>query len=187
MNRPLRIGFDLDGVLLYNPARIIRLPIFLLKRMFLKKRQLKFYIPKKPLEKLLWRVFHRSSLFIAPGLDEIKNLVAEGKIEAHLITARYSFLEDNLNWWLNKMKIDQVFSSIHHNKKDEQPHFFKERLIKKLDLDIFVEDNYDIVKHLTAKTKAKIFWIYNILDRMIEHPHKFPTLKKTVEQIKNQA
>ncbi len=183
MNRPLRVGFDLDGVLLYNPARIARFPIAIFKRLFLRKRRIKFYYPKRPWEKGLWRVFHWSSLFVAPGFDEIKRLVEKGKIEAYLVTARYSFLENDLKWWLKRMKIDHTFAGIHHNKKDEQPHLFKERMIKDLDLDVFVEDNFDIVKHLTQKTKAKIFWIYNILDRMIEHPHKFPTLKKTIERI----
>ena len=183
-NKPIRVGFDLDGVLLYNPARIARYPVTIFKRFFFKKKQLKFYFPVRQWEKTFWRILHWSSLFIAPGFDEIKKLVKDGKIEAYLITGRYSFLENDLRWWLKRMKIDHIFTGIHHNSKDEQPHIFKKRMINKLDLDIFVEDNFDIVSHLSKEGDRKIYWIYNIIDRYIDHPYKFPTLSKAVDHLK---
>ena len=60
-------------------------------------------------------------------------------------------------------------------------------MIEKLNLDIYVEDNYDIVRYLSQSAKlkkVKIVWIYNILDRHINYPYKFPTLKAAVEFIK---
>lgn len=181
---PLRVGFDLDGVLLYNPARTARMPVSLIKKLFFKKKRLKFYIPTHPVAKLIWRAFHWSSLFVAPGLNDIKDLVKKGNIEAFIVTARYSFLEKDFRHWLNKMNVGHIFTDVYQNTRDEQPHLFKERMIKELGLDIFVEDNFDIIKHLTKKTNAKIFWIYNIFDAFISHPHKFSSLKKTVDQIK---
>ncbi len=182
--QPLKVGFDLDGVLLYNPARIVRMPVAIFKRIFFRRKKLRFYFPKNPLEQLVWRMFHWSSLFVAPGFEEIRHLVEKGKIEAHLVTARYSFLESDLRRWLKRMDVDHVFKSIHFNQKDEQPHLYKERLVKDLDLDIFIEDNFDIVSHLTKKTKANVYWIYNIFDRLISHPYKFPHLKPAIERIK---
>jgi len=44
--RPLRVGFDLDGVLLYNPARIARPLVAFVKKHFLKKRTKLFLYPK---------------------------------------------------------------------------------------------------------------------------------------------
>lgn len=180
----LKVGFDLDGVLLYNPARIARPIISLIKRFFIKKKNLRFYAPKTFFGKQLWRFFHKSSIFIAPGLEDVKKLIQTKKIKAYIITARYSYLKNDLEIWLKKMKINQYFSGIYYNQKDEQPHIFKERMIKKLGIDIFVEDNYDIVSCLDKKAIVKVFWIYNFLDKKLFYKYKYPTLKKVLEEIK---
>lgn len=183
MRRPLRVGFDLDGVLLYNPVRIVRLPISIVKRLFFKKRHKKFIIPKGPVSKFLWRSAHWTSMFIAPGFDKIETLVQSGKIEAYIITGRYNFLESDFKTWLKKLNRKNIFSGTYINKKNEQPHLFKERMIKDLKLDVFIEDNYDIVEHLVKKTRSRIFWIYNFLDRGIIHPYKFSGLKTALDKI----
>lgn len=182
--QPLKVGFDLDGVILYNPVRIMRPFVAIIKNIFSKKKDLKFYYPKSKLEKLLWSLGHKSSIFVAPGLDEIKELVKEGKIAAYIITARYDFLKKDFQNWINKMDAQKYFKGIFHNANDEQPHLFKEKMVKKLDLDIFVEDNWDIVRHLSENTKKKIFWIYNIFDKKIIYKDKLPHLKKVIDEIK---
>lgn len=185
MKKQLRVGFDLDGVLLYNPIRITRPIISVIKKLFFKKKGLRFYSPQTTWEKKLWQLFHKSSIFVAPGLDEIKILIKENKIKAYIITARYSFLKNDLDQWLKKMKVNRYFSGIYYNQKDEQPHLFKERTIKKLNLDIFVEDNWDIVNCLkNKKLKLKIYWIYNIFDRNYSYSDKFPNLKSAAIKIK---
>jgi hypothetical protein len=57
-------------------------------------------------------------------------------------------------------------------------------MIKKLNLDIFVEDNWDIVKYLKNIKKTKIFWIYNLLDKKIKYQYKFKSLKEVVSFLK---
>ncbi len=183
----LRVGFDLDGVIFYNPARIIRPIIASIKRLFFHKTRLKFYYPQSPLEKSLWHLFHKSSIFIAPGLDDVKKLVKNKKIKAYIITARYSFMGKELLHWFAKHELDRIFSELYYNKHDEQPHLFKERLIKKLNLDYYVEDNYDIVKHLHTKKSTKVLWIYNLFDRGIPYSKRFPYLKKAVEYIQKKT
>src|SRR3989338_834487 len=187
INKPIKVGFDLDGVLLYNPARVARMPVTLIKKILTHKSEIKFYTPKSRAEKIIWRILHWSSILPASGLDEIKKLVSSGKIEAYLISGRYSFLESDLKWWLNKLKLVGHFTGIHFNKMDEQPHLFKENMIKKLNLDIFVEDNYDIVSHLTKKSNEKTYWIYNLLDHFIRHQYKFSHLQQVVEKIKKDS
>ena len=54
-------------------------------------------------------------------------------------------------------------------------------MIKKLNLDVYVEDNYDIIERLNNHTKAKIYWITNFLDKNIPYKFKFSSLKETVE------
>lgn len=182
---PLKIGFDMDGVLLYNPARIIRPFMASIKRIFLKKKGLHFYYPKTVPEKLFWRFAHKSSIYNAPGLNEIEGLVKSGKIEAYLITARYNFLGKSVENWVKKNKLERVFKGVYYNTQDEQPHEFKECMVKKLKLDIYVEDNFDIVNHLKATTPAEVIWIYNIFDRGAAFPHKFPHLKQAIEHIRS--
>lgn len=183
----VKVGFDLDGVLLYNPARIFRPFVAIVKRLFLKKRGLVFYYPTSPFEKFLWRLFHKSSIFIAPGIEDIKKLVRQKKIKAYIITARYNFLGEEFKRWIKKNKFDSIFSQIYYNGKDEQPHLFKERMIKKLGLQVFVEDNFDIVDYLRRKNTVVIMWIYNIFDRSIYHQYKYPDLKRAVNSILHEA
>lgn len=182
--KPLRVGLDLDGVILYNPARIVRPLIVGVKQLIFKKRKSRFYIPKSPLEKWIWFLFHKSSIFVAPGMKDFVKLADQKKIELYIITGRYSFLKKDLDAWIKKMKIEKSIKGYFYNKHDQQPHLFKEQMINKLNLDVFVEDNWDIVKHLTKNTKTKIFWIYNIFDKNLHAPFKFATLKQAFEHLK---
>ncbi len=183
MTKPLRIGFDLDGVLLYNPVRTARLPVSIIKQLISPKKQLKFIIPKDPFSKFLWHAAHWTSLFIQPGYKELTELMKKGKIEGYLISARYDFLSDDFERWKKKLKTDGTFTGVYMNLKNEQPHHFKTRMVKELDLDIFVEDNLDIVRSLSKETRAKVFWIYNLFDRATDYPYKFPDLKRAIAQI----
>lgn len=183
MSKMIKVGLDFDGVVAYNPFRIIRPMVSFFKRKILKEKKLRFWYPKKRWQQIFWIILHESSLFPAMGTDFLKKLVKEGQIEAHLVTARYSFLDEHLYRWLEKYKLRKIFKTIHTNKKDEQPHLFKERVIESLELDYFIEDNWDIVKYLSKKQKTKIYWIYNLLDRWTNYPDKFPYLEKALEKI----
>jgi len=189
-NKVLKVGFDLDGVLLYNPARIFRPIIYFIKKYILKRKTNQFYYPKNKLEKLIWLFLHKSSLFPAPGVKEIKQLIKEKKIKAYVISARYESLKEDFLFWKKKIDPENLFSSWYYNEKNDQPHLYKEKMIKKLNLDIFVEDNWDIVKYLKSQNsklktekKTKIFWIYNLLDRNIKYWHKFSSLKEVIKKI----
>lgn len=181
--RPLRVGFDLDGVLLYNPLRLGRMPVTYIKRKLFKETKTHFHIPKHPVEKQVWKLLHLSSLYIVPGLSSIKKEVDKGSIEAYLITARYSFLHSNTKYWFSKLKKLNIFKDFFHNKNNAQPHLFKEEMIQKLKLDVFIEDNWDIVAHLKTKKPGVVYWIYNLIDRNIEHENKFPSLQSATNYI----
>lgn len=189
----LKVGFDLDGVLLYNPARIIRPIISLLKKkkLLINRQQLVFYVPKPGLGQFLWELLHKSSVWVAPGFPEIEELKKAKKIEPYLITGRFGHLQENYNKWRKKMKADKIFVRSFMNASDEQPHIFKERMIKELKLDFFIEDNWDIVQYLdqqfnqskTKKNSVTIIWLTNILDFKIDYPHKVKSLKEALKII----
>lgn len=179
----LRVGFDLDGVILYNPVRVGRPFAKWLKMKFRPERKKNFYIPHSKHEQLLWRILHASSLFVAPGYEEIKQLSSNHTIEVYLITARFSFMKRDFEYWKRKMRAEECFKECFYNAQNLQPHRHKEQLIKSLKLDVFVDDNYDIVEQLTENTNAKILWITNVLDRKIPYPYKFANLKEAVHFI----
>ena len=188
--KKLRIGFDFDGVIAYNPLRMFRAPLMALKHQFQKRPDLEFPLPKNPQFKWLWVLAHETSYFPAHGLSDLRKLLEKHAIEGYIVTGRYSFLEDSLNRWLKKHKADHVFKGVYVNKADEQPHRFKKEMIEKLKLDMFVEDNWDIVKYLKNAfdhepgKQAEIHWIYNIVDRFQKYPRKYPNLKAFIKIIK---
>lgn len=177
----LKVGFDLDGVLLYNPARIARPIIVFFKKIFLRKEVDKFHYPQTKIQKLIWLMLHKVVFGPALGYEELKQLIKTKKIKAYIITGRNESLKDDYNRWMKKLEAKKYFSGCFFNDKNEQPYLFKERMIRKLKLDLYVEDNWDIVNYL--KKQTKILWIYNIFDRNINYKYKFSSLKNVLRFI----
>lgn len=187
--KKIQLGIDFDGVIAYNPFRLIRAPITFVKSQIFGKRKLKFYYPKNRVEKLIWKILHDSSILPARGINFLIELVENGTLEVHIISGRYNYLEDHLLKWLNKYKLKKYFKTININRKDRQPHLFKEELIKARKVDFFIEDNLDIVNYLSHPSrnyskKVKIFWIYNLIDRFKDYPYKYPYLEKALRDLK---
>ncbi len=185
----LKVGFDLDGVLLYNPARIFR-PVTIALKTILPKRTnglIHFYYPKSPPEELLWRIVHFSSLFIASGFTEIEDLVKKGAIEPYIVSSRYQCLQSDFNRWLKRLNAHVYFKGAYHNSEDLQPHIFKEKKIKELKLDYFIEDNWDIVRHINKNTHTKTLWITNLFDKNIHYDLKFFSLLDAMQFIKEKS
>ncbi len=187
--KPLRVGFDLDGVLLYNPARIARPIIATAKDFLLQSRKTSFYVPQKWWEKEIWRFLHRTSVFPAGGLSLIHELQANNVIEPYIVTARYGYLRGDFLSWVARLNRRKTFRAWYSNEQDEQPHLYKERMIRKLRIDIFVEDNWDIVSYLSSRSfdhvsQLHVFWIYNIFDRAIPYELKVSGLQQAVEKMR---
>ncbi|NCN45720.1 MAG: hypothetical protein COU63_04345 [Candidatus Pacebacteria bacterium CG10_big_fil_rev_8_21_14_0_10_36_11] len=188
IKKPIRVGFDLDGVLLYNPVRIVRPIISLLKKKkIIQRKEMQFFVPTRKWEMIFWRLFHKTSLFVSPGIKEIERLVKAGEIEAYVVTARFKYLQPDTQYWFNKFAKKKIFKTCYLNEKNEQPHLFKARKIDELKLDYFVEDNWDIVQFLNKKfgQKKKIFWITNLVDNKKNYEYKFLSLQKIFKSLPN--
>ncbi|MBI2617812.1 hypothetical protein HYW55_06790 [Candidatus Gottesmanbacteria bacterium] len=181
--KPIRIGLDFDGVVAYNPFRVVRAPWAYFKRNILGIKKLTFFYPQNARQRIFWKILHQSSMFPANGVDHLRALITSKEIEVYLITGRYGFLRDHLYQWLDRHEMSKLFHDIVINKKDEQPHIFKEKAIKKIKPAVFVEDNLDIVEYLNGRTPTKIYWIYNITDRFHPYPYKFPYLLKALKAL----
>lgn len=190
----IRVGFDLDGVILYNPIRIFR-PLasffkFLKPYLFHEKSE-SFYFPNSRLEKLVWRQLHKTSFRIADGFDEIGKMAKKGVFEAYLVTSRYDFLKQDFEYWIKKLNAKSIFKQCYFNKTNMQPNAFKQHMIEKLQLDYFVEDNWGVIQKLNGSLKrvnpaaggVKILWISNVLDKNIQYQYKFFSLKEVADYL----
>lgn len=185
---PIRVGFDLDGVLLYNPIRIYRPAVAYVKRHILKRKKTRFFVPTSPFQQWLFTQMHKTSFLIAPGFERIKQLADAGVIEPYLVTARFAFLKPDLDHWLKKMNAETVFKACYYNVDNEQPHLFKARMIQKLGLEMFVEDNWDIVERVNRVVRAErpefmCWWVSNIMDSGIAYPYKALSLNQAIDGI----
>ena len=190
-SKKLRIGFDFDGVIAYNPLRVLRAPVMSLRNLLRKKDDPIFPVPQTKPFRFLWALAHETSFYPSYGLSNLKKLMKEGKVEGYLVTGRYSFLESSLLKWLKKHGLESAFKGIYLNRENKQPHLFKEEMINKLKLDMFVEDNWDIVSYLSERfkkssKKVDIHWIYNLLDRTKPYQKKYPHLKKFIDTVTRQ-
>ncbi len=182
--KKIRIGLDFDGVVAYNPARIIRAPITYIKRRIIGIRKLKFYIPKTPFERFVWAILHESSLFPSIGAQRLRDMVKDERYEFYLVSARFGYLQPNLFRWLDRYGMRTIFSGIHINHENKQPHMHKFETINSLRLDYYIEDNWDIVEYLNKNiARVKIFWIYNVADRCVQYDEKYPYLDKALKRI----
>jgi hypothetical protein len=191
--KKLRVGFDLDGVLLYNPARIVRPIIALMKKkkVLIDRNELEFYVPEPGIGQFFWELLHKSSMWVAPGFEQIEELKNQKLIEPYLITGRFGHLKKDYLKWKQKMGAEDLFVNCYMNGRNEQPHLFKERMIKELKLDVFIEDNWDIVQYLDQtfgqkqdyQDLVKIIWLSNILDFKINYHAKANNLKQALSLI----
>jgi hypothetical protein len=180
----LRIGFDFDGVILYNPFRITRPIVYNLKKYLFKKRVDKFFVPSVGWKQQLVRFIHNSSYKPNDGFDQFIALTKNQQVQIYIITGRFSFLQKDLTKLIRRYHLENI--PLYQNLKDEQPTIFKARKIRELKLDYFVEDNWDVVKYLNQKTTTKVIWIRNLIDRwFISHQPQVDNLGEALQQIQN--
>jgi len=183
----IRVGFDFDGVLFYNPIRLLRPLLDLFKKHALHVPSTTFYVAKTKSSYAIMRLVHASSFMPNVGLSDFLKLMNNPKYEVFVVTARQAFLMPDLYLLLKMYGVHIPHEVIYCNKRDEQAHVFKERMMKELRLDFYVEDNWDIVDYLRQHTKTRVVWLFNRIDKLIIHDtFKAPNVKEAVKLIKKQ-
>lgn len=158
----MKIGFDLDRVFINFPPFI---PPQIIDWLYKNHGQktLSYSIPQSPLSKLIRRTSHLS-LFRSPIRKNIKTLsqiFLNPDLKLYLVSGRYRFLENLTFKLLHKYNLITPFAKIYLNSMDEQPHLFKEKILKKLNLDLFVDDDLDLLKYLQESgLKTKLIWYH---------------------------
>lgn len=156
--KKIKIGFDLDGVIIDKPPFM---PKSLLEFLYggKRKKTLEYRFPHSYFEQKLRWLSHGSLLRppIYKNLDAIKKLAKNNHYKLFVISSRYSFLKLRTDHWMKTHRINKLFEDIYLNLKNEQPHAFKERMIKKLKLDLFIDDDDLIVEYLKLRChKTKV-------------------------------
>ena len=155
----MRIGFDFDKVFIdYLPF----IPDYLVESFYKKKTRgtLLYRLPSKP-EQLFRQLTHHT--YLRPIIkDNVHFLRKLAKKDHHLflISSRFSFLERITSQIVKRHHFDLLFDGLYFNFKDEQPHLFKYRMIKKLKLDMYIDDDLALLKYIASKnSQLTLYWL----------------------------
>lgn len=155
-----RIGFDLDGVIVGKPFFIPKKFLEWLVR-FHKNGTKKYRFPKSKLEIFIRKLSHH--WFLRPLLRKnfkvIKKFSEKEGVKLYIVSGRYSFLKDRTDSLIKKHSLDKIFAEIFTNCNNEQPHLFKEKMVKKLNLDFLFDDDPIIIDYLKKIIKDKKFYL----------------------------
>jgi len=160
MSKKIKIAFDLDGVIIDKPPFI---PKKLLEWLFkgTKKDGLHYRFPATKFEQWIRKLSH-FWLFRPPikkNIEFIKKLAKNPKYELYIVSGRYSFLEKETEIWLTKRGLGKILKKVYINVTDNQPHLFKEKILKSLKPQIFVDDDSFLTDYLVEKIpNQKIFY-----------------------------
>ena len=154
-----RIGIDFDKVFVNYPPFI---PDFLIDYLYKKRNHnLSYRFPGKIEQKI--RVFSHLPLFRHPVKDNVKSLkkIAEsGNSKIYLISSRFSFLADRTRQWDRTYDLFRYFTKSYFNKDDEQPHKFKDRIIKKEKIKKYIDDDLDLLLFLSrGNPDVEFYWL----------------------------
>lgn len=163
----MNIGFDLDKVFIDYPPFV---PTKLIDR-FYKKRDngiLLYRIPGK-IEQKIRMGTHLPLLrpVIKENYNELKKIAKE-KHNLYLISSRFSFLKKRTDELVKKQKFNIIFKKLFFNYNDQQPHEFKNEVIKKLKLDKYIDDDLSLIKYVAKYNKnTHFFWLNPVENKKI--------------------
>lgn len=173
----MNIGFDLDKIFIdYPPFVSPRI----IDKLYKKKDNgvLLYRIPSYP-EQIFRRISH-TPIFrpaIKENMEFLKNISKEDN-KLYLISSRFKFLEKRTLKLIKRHGLDNVFDGLYFNFDNMQPHIFKQQVIKRLDLDLYIDDDLSLIRH-AAKTspKTKFFWLKTFSDATDLPPNIFAISK----------
>ncbi len=157
----MNIGFDLDGIFINSPPFI---PHRVIERLYRKEnaKELTYRFPNQ-LEQQFRRLTHVS--FLRPLINEnaefLKKLAKKNTHKRYIISGRFGFLEDITQSLLKKHQLNMLFHKIDFNFKNKQPHIFKDEIIKKNNIHLFVDDDLPLLHYLADHNPKTTFLWFN--------------------------
>ncbi len=158
----MNVGFDLDKIFINLPPLV---PTRIIDWFYKGKPNgsLKYRTPGR-VEQII-RIFSHYPLFrppIAKSMDYIKNMALTNTNKYYLISSRFSFLGKRTAAIIKRYRFNKIFNAMYFNYSNNQPHKFKDEIIKKLNLDMYIDDDLQLLEYLAGKNpKTKFFWLNN--------------------------
>jgi len=176
----MNIGFDLDKVFIDTPSFV---PDRLIDRLYKKSGNgnLLYRIPG-PVEQAFRKLTHFP--FMRPPIKKnllfLKNFPKKNN-KLYLISSRYKFLRPETAKIIKKYNFIKLFDELFFNFKDKQPHIFKDEVIKKLKLDLYIDDDLALLKYVAKNNpRTKFFWLNNNF-QTIELPKNITSINNLSE------
>lgn len=165
----MNIGFDLDKIFINFPPLI---PEKIIDYLYKEggNRVLKYRMPSK-LEQVI-RILSHHPIFRQPikeNLNYVRNLATAKKDKYYLVSSRFGFLKKRTSDLIKRFKFDKIFDAMYFNYDNKQPHLFKNEIINKLRLDMFIDDDFQLLNYLVEKNpKTKFFWLNNKISKPLK-------------------
>ena len=163
----MRIGFDFDGVFIDKPPFI---PKKLIERLYKKKSSnLSYRFPSKA-EQVI-RILSHKKIFRPPIRENIATIKKYKKNGSHtffLISGRFGFIKKETENLLKHYQLEEMFKKRFINYDNNQPHIHKKNVLKHIQLDRYVDDDFDLILFLSKITpKTIFFWVNKLEDKKI--------------------
>ena len=177
-----KVGFDFDKVFVNYPPLI---PDELIEWLYkIKNHKLRYRYPSKTEQKI--RILSHYPIFRHPSKKNIASLkdIWKNNKDIYLISSRFSFLDKRTYYWTKRYGIEKFFKKMYFNFNDEQPHIFKNKVIKKEGIKKFVDDDLDLLRYLSKENpKVEFYWLSNKKPQK-ELPNSIKIVKN-LEEFKN--
>ncbi|OGM11249.1 hypothetical protein A2Z22_00620 [Candidatus Woesebacteria bacterium RBG_16_34_12] len=147
----IKVGFDLDGVIIGKPPFV---PNLVMEKLVRKNNHgLAYRFPESKIEKCIRWLSHYPLLRppIKRNIQFIHELYNSQEYQLFVVSSRFSFLEERTKEWFKFYKLRKLFKEIYINLNNEQPHLYKEKMIKKLKLNVFIDDDLPLLEYLRKK------------------------------------
>ena len=167
-----RVGFDFDKVFVNTPPLIPDKVVDILYKGYIAKNRqpnyLKYKFPNKIEQKI--RILSHHPVFRKPineNIKEIGRIYANPNLRPYLISSRFGFLKKRTDNFLKKHNFHANFHGIYFNYKNEQPHKFKLRMIKKLKIEAYIDDDHDLIYYLSEKHPKISYFLLSPKRKMV--------------------
>lgn len=159
MAKKTKLGFDLDGIFIGPPLFV---PKSIIEYIYKKSnKNLSYRIPGELESKI--RVashYHLLRPAIKKNIMSLVKISELPEISIFLVSSRFSFLKARTETWIKIQSMGKFFTKMYFNYENEQPHQFKDRIIKKEKIDKFVDDDLDLLMYLSKKNPdVQFYWV----------------------------
>jgi hypothetical protein len=107
---------------------------------------------------------------IKKNLSFLQSLSKEKKHNLYLISSRFGFLKKQTEKLAKRHSFYSIFKKLYFNYQNEQPHEFKDRVLKEIKIDRYIDDDLALIKHLAKENPKSIFyWLNTRLKKKLTH------------------